>query len=561
MSRLEVDQIRAMPVHEREARFKSARLELRLTGNSEQQALAHLGLAAQRGRRVYRLAPGSIEIAAREGDIAWALAPAGQPGFLDLSFSHQVRTTQILVHDWEQRWTMEQATAVSVAGLDRDARLIVVDETVMKPGILDDLERHGVANLTNDVVLDPIYLDLFHKKLRDVLAAIGTPAIALANPLALRATGMARRRAGRGSAHTNVADLLWNPRALEATVVPRNVVAIRAALHNAGVDLNPSQWNALDRALTRRLHLIWGPPGSGKSQTLVTLIVGACLDAAAQNTPLRILVSAFTWAAIDNVLLACIDELTRILPGGVHVARVRSTSHALDLAPAYQFADVELARRNPSQAVQDLKSRLANSLGIVLVGTTAHQVHNLMQVDSADVEELFDLIVLDEGSQLDVAHALVTLASLAAEGSVVCAGDWLQLAPIHQAEPPLGLEHMVGSIYRFFRDYHGIGETLLNLNYRSNETIVGFSRYAGYGPALQAHSPDLRLRLLSPLPGAPPPNWPADLHWTPEWSAPKMSATQSGRQLLPPTRCTTRQAFGSTGLASLRHTGRSRVSL
>jgi hypothetical protein len=77
MSRLEVDQIRAMPVHEREARFKSARLELRLTGNSEHQALAQLGLAAQRGRCVYRLAPGSIEVAAREGDIAWALAPAG----------------------------------------------------------------------------------------------------------------------------------------------------------------------------------------------------------------------------------------------------------------------------------------------------------------------------------------------------------------------------------------------------------------------------------------------------------------------------------------------------
>lgn len=85
-------------------------------------------------------------------------------------------------------------------------------------------------------------LDLFHKKLRDVLAAIGTPAIALANPLALRATGMARRRAGRGSVHTNVADLLWNLRALEATVVPRDVVAIRAALQNDGIDLNPMRW-------------------------------------------------------------------------------------------------------------------------------------------------------------------------------------------------------------------------------------------------------------------------------------------------------------------------------
>ena len=139
----------------------------------------------------------------------------------------------------------------------------------------------------------------------------------------------------------------------------RDVVAIRAALQNDGIDLNPSQWNALDRALTRRLHLIWAAwkRQEPNARDPDRWCVPRCL--AAQNTPLRILVSAFTWAAIDNVLLACIDELARILPGGIQSPCVRSTSHVPDLTPAYQFADVELARPNASQAVHDSEVSLS----------------------------------------------------------------------------------------------------------------------------------------------------------------------------------------------------------
>src|SRR5215471_17084439 len=100
-------------------------------------------------------------------------------------------------------------------------------------------------------------------------------------------------------------------------------------------------------------------------------------------------------------------------------------------------------------------------------------------------------------------------------GSLVLAGDDLQLAPIHQAEAPVGLETMVGSVYDFYKRRHGIAPCALNINYRSNQTLVDFGIQAGYQPTLRAYSPHLQLHLLAPLPTAltPPPHWPTHLYW------------------------------------------------
>jgi hypothetical protein len=55
-------------------------------------------------------------------------------------------------------------------------------------------------------------------------------------------------------------------------------------------------------------------------------------------------------------------------------------------------------------------------------------------------QEWFDFVVIDETSQMDVAHAVLV-------------GDPLQLPPIHQAEPPIGIEDLVGSIYACINEY------------------------------------------------------------------------------------------------------------
>jgi hypothetical protein len=59
---------------------------------------------------------------------------------------------------------------------------------------------------------------------------------------------------------------------------------------------------------------------------------------------------------------------------------------------------------------------------------------------------------------------------------------------------------------------------MLDENYRSNATLVEFSKEAGYLASLRSYSPDLRLNLLAPLPAERPADWPETLFWTPEWA-------------------------------------------
>src|SRR3712207_8143946 len=41
-------------------------------------------------------------------------------------------------------------------------------------------------------------------------------------------------------------------------------------------------------------------------------------------------------------------------------------------------------------------------------------------------------------------------------------GDDLQMPPIHQAEAPLGLENVLGSVFSFYTDHHSIQPHMLN---------------------------------------------------------------------------------------------------
>jgi len=183
--------------------------------------------------------------------------------------------------------------------------------------------------------------------------------------------------------------------------------------------------------------------------------------------------------------------------------------------------DLELDKFHPSQAVQQLRQRLQNNVGITVVGATTEQTHNLLVTgnDSAR-QEFFDFIILDEASQVDVGHAILPFAALAENGVVVVAGDPKQLPPIHQAKAPVGLEAMVGSVYTFFEQLHQVQPSILEENYRSNRVIVELAHEAGYDRSLTSYSPDLRIDMLTPIPTtAPPTGWPQSLFWTPEWAS------------------------------------------
>jgi hypothetical protein len=165
---LETLRIRAMPPHEREARFHSARLRRRLSRQEEVDALQQLGLSQRVGRRVYQLREHSREVKLRQHDFNVALAPERDTGFLDRlarDVTDGSSSAQAAGFSQDTRTRMESLTGVTVAALDRERRLIALDPNKRWPNsLLDDLEAAETFDLSQDAILDPVYHDYFTKK-------------------------------------------------------------------------------------------------------------------------------------------------------------------------------------------------------------------------------------------------------------------------------------------------------------------------------------------------------------------------------------------------------------
>jgi hypothetical protein len=90
---------------------------------------------------------------------------------------------------------------------------------------------------------------------------------------------------------------------------------------------------------------------------------------------------------------------------------------------------------------RELKGLLENPEGIVLVGTTSHQIYNFVtnrNKENSTIAEYFDLIALDEGSQMDVGSSLPAVCAAANGARIIVAGDPMQLSPISSASKPVG---------------------------------------------------------------------------------------------------------------------------
>jgi hypothetical protein len=302
------------------------------------------------------------------------------------------------------------------------------------------------------VSLEPRYTDWNTEKLVDELAA-------------LDAEGGGYR------------DVLYDP--VEARAAPWSSREIEQAARDLGArhGMTPSQLGALDGLLGYDLHVVWGPPGTGKTHFLALAVL--CLAEAYRRAgrPLRVIVTAFTHTAIDNVLrkIAALQAERRVFEGSAPL-------------PLYKLrSECEGAVRLDPKQLPTVGAQHQHAV----FGSTVWQLCRCSPDEFAA-----ELVVIDEGSQLTAGEAAIAYRRRAARGRLVVAGDPEQLPPIVQGAYPTpdGEPPLHRSVLECLRFADPDGErglvTPLLENFRMNDRLCAYPAASiyppDYGPATDA---------------------------------------------------------------------------
>jgi hypothetical protein len=170
------------------------------------------------------------------------------------------------------------------------ARIETFDRVAKRLTVTLSAKWHGVETQFNAVMAqgvlpigkEPIYL-LEDSAFDDsdvvtaILQEIGNPKCSIAAPEALAAMGAsAAKKIPKGTdPDSPIAEVLWQANKLASKVLrsAKDVEAIVGFAKTANkYDLNPSQIDAVRSCAKNQLTIVWGPPGTGKTDTLVAFL-------------------------------------------------------------------------------------------------------------------------------------------------------------------------------------------------------------------------------------------------------------------------------------------------
>jgi hypothetical protein len=262
----------------------------------------------------------------------------------------------------------------------------------------------------------------------------------------------------------------------------------------------PSQRDAFRAICGQRVTAVWGPPGTGKTHFLALTIVALAAAHAQARQPFRVLVTAFTHAAIEN-LLRKISEQVQALKG-LRVELLLGKAKYWQGAPA----DIEVVPES------DLLGWLGDAEQVVL-GATAYSCLK----KRAELPP-FDLVVIDEASQVRVPESAIAAHLAGTTGRLVLAGDHLQLPPIvagvypeTPAEEPLlhrsifeavcpRTQWTSGNLAAAALASSRVVRQLLE-NFRMNDVLTSFAAHLLYGPRYRCVDAAVASRRLDFKPG------------------------------------------------------------
>ena len=223
--------------------------------------------------------------------------------------------------------------------------------------------------------------------------------------------------------------------------------------------LNSSQQEAIDRAVNCEVfHLIWGPPGTGKTKVIPEIVhrIGG-----------PVLLGAFTNTAVDKMLVALLehDPAVRFLRVGRPCDSPEVVAK-LSSDPAECFTEDLAVKYGTVRAVKDALQQAR------IVAATAHRACTIPYLRTRG----FEMAVVDEAGQLTEP---LTLGLILRARRFVLIGDDRQLPPVVRTGR---LAHSM--FERLKRDGQSI--TLLDTQYRMHPQIMDVSNRLFYEGRLRA---------------------------------------------------------------------------
>jgi DNA replication ATP-dependent helicase Dna2 len=301
---------------------------------------------------------------------------------------------------------------------------------------------------------------------------------------------------GRGGLSLLLAVLEGPTHLEEEARLPARVA--RAVEINADrLGFTPSQREAYLGMARQRVTAVWGPPGTGKTHFLASALVGLVEAHRQAGRPFRVLATAFTHAAIEN-LLRKLAQRVQALP---------SVREELALGKAKYWQG---ANQGIDVVPEKLMAGWLRDNPVAVLGATVYSC--LKKRNSLTG---FDLVIIDEASQVRVPEAVAAIAQVSGEGRLVLAGDPLQLPPIvagSYPDPRPGEPLLHRSIFEALCPPRaGAGPlTLANLgtdgnglvrplfeNFRMNEVLTGFAARLLYGPRYRCNDEVVARRRLN----------------------------------------------------------------
>lgn len=229
--------------------------------------------------------------------------------------------------------------------------------------------------------------------------------------------------------------------------------------------LNQDQERAVEHALAAdRLFCIHGPPGTGKTRTLVEIIRRAA------RVGQDILVCADSNRAVDNIV------------AGSSTA-TNPDEHSLHAHAQHEGGEFTLHRNNAGRSSNEL---VQNSYATV---SNRADVVASTNGSAATLDRTFDVVVIDEATQATITSTCIPLARA---DRAVLAGDHRQLPPYSATEELPDESVSAGSGISLFEHlysdsgvYEGVGIPL-RTQYRMHRNIVRFPNRRFYDDILES---------------------------------------------------------------------------